>query len=170
MPRRTVLTAVVVLALVTSVTAAAVASPPTPRNFVAQLSGDQEAEPVDTSARGVATFQLDRSGDALHFRLIVANIHDVLAAHIHLEASNGPVVVWLHTPAGQPELLEGRQGGPIATGTITSADLVGPLAGADLDALLAQILAGEAWVNVHTVEHPGGEIAGPINRPRGHIG
>jgi hypothetical protein len=158
----------IALTLVVALATAVMAAPP--RNFAAPLSGEQEAVPVDTNATGVATFRLSADGQELSYRLNVANIHDVLMAHIHLEASNGPVVVWLYPEEGQaPELIPGRFGGTLATGTITSGDLIGPLAGASVDDLVTEIISGNAYVNVHTVEHPGGEIAGQINRPRGHV-
>ena len=61
----------------------------------------------------------------------------------------------------------------IATGTITAADLVGPLAGQSLSELVEAIEAGDAYVNVHTNDGgpvtdepgdiPGGEIRGQID-------
>lgn len=164
-----IITATLVLAL--ALPLAAAAAQQAPRNFVAPLSGDQEVEPVDTNATGVAHFQLSRNGDGLSFRLNVANIAAPTMAHIHLEDPSGPVVAWLH-PAGPPPDPDppARFNGTLATGTLTGADLVGPLAGEALADLVDEILAGNAFVNVHTAAHPGGEIAGQISRPRGHIG
>jgi CHRD domain len=48
----------------------------------------------------------------------------------------------------------------LAKGAITSADLLGPLEGAMLSDLIDEIEAGNTYVNVHTVEHPDGEIRG----------
>jgi hypothetical protein len=53
--------------------------------------------------------------------------------------------------------------GVLARGTITEADLVGPLAGQPLSALVEAIRSGNAYVNVHTVDHPAGEIRGQLN-------
>jgi hypothetical protein len=169
MHRRPLVVTLLAAALILAFASAVLAAPP--RNFVAPLSGDQEAVPVDTDARGVAHFQLRRDGTALDYRLNVANIHDVTMAHIHLDASNGPVVAWLYpVGGGGPETKEGRVSGTLATGTLTADDLVNALAGHDLDALIEEIVAGNAYVNVHTLANPGGEIAGAINRPRGHTG
>jgi hypothetical protein len=52
--------------------------------------------------------------------------------------------------------------GLLAEGTITAADLVGPLAGMSIDDLLAEMRAGNAYVNVHSEANPGGEIRGQI--------
>jgi hypothetical protein len=137
---------------------------PAPRNFVAPLEGAQEVPPVDTRARGMAHFQLSRDGSEVSYRLIVANIEDVLMAHIHLAPAgvNGPVVVWLYPDTPPPQLIEGRFSGVLATGTFDASDLVGPLAGADLEDLLDAMAAEGTYVNVHTADNPPGEIRGQI--------
>jgi hypothetical protein len=98
MRRMLVLVAMLMLAL------AAPASPALGGdNFVATLSGDQEVPARDTQAVGVATFKLREDGAALLFKLNVANIDNVVAAHIHCGAVgvNGPVGVTLFGgPAG----------------------------------------------------------------------
>ena len=140
-------------------------------NFVATLSGDQEVPARDTQARGVATFKLRDDGTALAFKLNVANIDNVFAAHIHCGAVgvNGPVGVTLFmgAPAG------GAVNGTLAQGTITAPD-VGNLCGwVDLAAVLAAMDSGATYVNVHTDDgvappntgpgdFPGGEIRGQI--------
>ena len=52
--------------------------------------------------------------------------------------------------------------GNLAIGTLTAADLIGPLSGLTLSDLLAEIEAGNTYVNVHTQAHPTGEIRGQI--------
>ena len=136
------------------------------RNFRTHLSGENEVPPVETDARGQATFHLDKTGEELSYKLIVANIEDVTMTHIHLGGpdENGPVVVWLYPEDGPPPaLIEGRFDGVLAEGTITDADLVGELDGASLDDLVAEIRDGNTYVNVHTVAHPAGEIRGQIH-------
>ncbi len=134
------------------------------RTFVAPQSGAQEVPSVETRARGQTVLQLSWDGTELSYRLSVANLFDVTQAHIHLAqpGANGPVVVWLY-PSGPPaQLIPGRSSGILATGVITASDLVGPLAGAPLDDLIEHISTGNAYVNVHTVAHPPGEIRGQI--------
>ncbi len=136
-----------------------------PRNFRAHLSGGEEVPAVDTRAQGQAIFQLSADGTELSYKLIAANIHDILMAHIHLAPAgqNGPVVAWLYPSAPPPQLIPGRFQGVLAEGVITDADLVGPLAGATLADLVAEIEAGNTYVNVHTTTNPGGEIRGQIH-------
>lgn len=134
------------------------------RNFRTHLSGDQEVPPVDTKAQGQAIFKLSKDGETLHYKLIVANIENVLMAHLHLAppGTNGGVVVWLYPDGPPPQLIEGRSNGPLAEGEITADDLVGSLAGSTLAALIEAINNNEIYVNVHTTQHGGGEIRGDI--------
>lgn len=140
--------------------------------YTARLSAAQEVPTNESKARGAAVFQLSADGTELRYRLIVANIDNVVASHIHLapEGVNGPVVAFLYgtAPAGG-----GAVNGVLTTGTITAADLIGPLAGQPLSALTAAIEAGTAYVNVHTNDgvapgntgpgdFPGGEIRGQV--------
>ncbi len=141
-------------------------------NFVAPLEAEQEVPPTDSNAVGVATFQLSADGTELSFSLVVANIENVVASHIHIapESVNGPVVAFLY---GNAPPGGGRTNGVLATGTITAASLIGPMAGHPLSDLIAEMQAGNAYVNVHTNDgvappntgpgdFPGGEIRGQI--------
>jgi hypothetical protein len=133
-------------------------------SFVATLSGEDAG--AETRGRGVATFRMNDDG-TMTYRLIVANIENVQMAHIHIAppGSNGPIAVWLY-PDGPPAvLIEGRVNGVLATGTIEDGDLMGPLAGMTVADLAGQIRTGQAYVNVHTVQYPGGEIRGQIDIP-----
>lgn len=142
------------------------------RNFGAHLSGSEEVPVRDTQATGQAVFQLSKDQEELRFKLIVANIENVVASHIHVgpAGTNGPVVAFLFgpVPAGG-----GGVNGVLSTGTITSDDLVGPLAGMELADLVDEMRSGNTYVNVHTDDgvaptdtgpgdFPGGEIRGQI--------
>lgn len=140
-------------------------------NFVAVLSGEQEVPANDSAARGQAKLQLSADGTELDYRLIVANIENVTQAHIHCAAAgvNGPVVAFLY-PAGPPaELIPGRTDGILAEGTITGADVIArpdspecPGGVSGFSDLLNKIRSGQAYVNVHTSQFPGGEIRGQL--------
>ncbi len=127
---------------------------------MAVLKGKNQVPPVETPAQGVFLATLSPDGSQLTFKLHVANIEEVTASHIHVGASdtNGPVVAFLFST----ESPTGRVDGPLSTGTITAANLVGPLHGESLSALIDAINNGEAYVNVHTTANPGGEIRGQI--------
>lgn len=128
--------------------------------WAAPLSGSEEVPPVDLNGTGVAKFKLSKDGDSISYKLNVANIDNVIASHIHLAPAgqNGSVVAFLFGPAPGGVNVNGT----LAEGTITAADLVGPLSGASLDDLVAAMESGGAYVNVHTVVNPGGEIRGQI--------
>ena len=162
--RRTIL---LIAMLVLALAPAAVAGD----NFVATLSGGEEVPARDTQAVGVATFKLSDDGASLEVKLNVANIENVVAAHIHCGAVgvNGPVGVTLFgaAPAG------GSVNGTLAEGTITAPDPGNACGWTDLAAVLAAIESGATYVNVHTNDgvappntgpgdFPGGEIRGQI--------
>ncbi|WP_218916406.1 CHRD domain-containing protein [Calidithermus chliarophilus] len=137
-------------------------------DFVAQLSGGEEVPANDSRARGNALFGLSADGSELHYKLIVANIENVVASHIHLApaGANGPVVAFLYGPAAPGG---GRSDGVLAEGTITAANLVGPLAGHPLSDLIAAMEAGNAYVNVHTNDGVAPPNTGPGDIPSGEV-
>ncbi|HEX9898895.1 MAG TPA: CHRD domain-containing protein, partial [Candidatus Methylomirabilis sp.] len=73
------------------------ATPPT-GNFVAHCTGGQEVPPVVTPGQGQAKFQFSADGSELSYRLLVTNLEDIVAAHIHIAPAgeNGPVVAFLY--------------------------------------------------------------------------
>jgi len=131
------------------------------KTFVAACSGDEEVPPVDTTATGTGVFKLRKGGSELRYKLTVANIEDVVAAHIHYEVTgeNGPVVAGLFD---DPEEGEGRTQGVLAEGTIADEDLVGPLEDGTVSDLVDEIHAGNTYVNVHTEANLAGEMRGQI--------
>jgi hypothetical protein len=118
------------------------------RNWSDHANGSQEVPPRDTKGQAQAIFHLSKDGDSLAYKLIASNIDNVFMSHIHMEApgANGPIVVWLY-PSTAPvpgPFGAGRTNGVLAEGTITAANLVGPLAGHPL------------------ADFPGGEIRADI--------
>ena len=160
----------VILAALTVIPTAQLADAEVPdaREFVAHLDGRQEVPVRPTHAAGEAVFQLSADKTALSYQLIVANIENVVAAHIHLGAPgvNGPVVAFL---AGNFPPGGGRVNGIIGAGIITSADLVGPLAGMNLSDLVTAMRAGGTYANVHTNDGVGLVNTGPGDFPGGEI-
>lgn len=148
------------LALVVATTAALAAT----RNFRTHLAGEFEVPVRDTQAQGQAIFQLNKDGNELHYKLIVANIENVLQAHIHMAPAgqNGMIVAWLYPSAPPAQLIPGRFQGVLGEGIITEANLVGPLAGHPFSELIDAIESGNAYVNVHTTQFPPGEIRGNL--------
>ena len=140
--------------------AASLAQAGTLKHPKAHLSGASEVPPVETRAQGEVQFRLNEEGTELSYTLVVSNLWDVVAAHIHsgTVGVNGPVVVLLF---GGPTTT-GRTNGILAEGTITAVDLTGPLSGMTMDDLLELINSGGAYVNVHTVANPSGEIRGQL--------
>jgi hypothetical protein len=143
------------------------------KNFGTHLHGRQEVPVRQTHAQGQATFQTNENRTELSYKLNVANIENVFQAHIHMgpRGSNGPIVAWLY-PSTAPvpgPLGGGRIQGRIADGTITAANLVGPLAGQPLSALIDAIEAGNTYVNVHTNDGVDPTNTGPGDFPGGEI-
>jgi hypothetical protein len=150
-------------------TSAALASSADSKNFVATLSGAEEAPiPRETLARGTAIFQLSDDGATLSYRLIVANIENVTAAHIHCGAVgvSGPVGVNLFT-GGVPG--SGRVDGVLASNDITAPNSPNSCGWTTLDDVVAAMLSGNAYVNVHTNDGMGDPNTGPGDFPGGEI-
>jgi len=132
-----------------------------PTNFRAHLSGAQEVPAVDTNATGQAVFQLNSDGTGLKYKLIVANIENVVGSHVHCAAvgANGPVGVTLFM--GSPD--SGRADGVLPQGTIAAPNPGNACGWADLNDVVSAIQSGDTYVNVHTPAAPGGEIRGQIH-------
>lgn len=128
--------------------------------FVANLNGRGETKAVKTEATGRTLLELSRDGAELRFKMTVKNLDSPMAAHIHLGTSgqDGPPVAMLW--AGPQK--KGVFTGTLAEGTITARDLMSDLKGKDLSALVDDIRAGKAYVNIHTAANPSGEIRGQV--------
>jgi aldose sugar dehydrogenase len=128
--------------------------------FGAALTGNQEVPPVSTDAAAAAEFKLNSNG-TLDFQLTAKKrIAQATQAHIHLGArgQNGPIVAFLFHPASSENF---RSGDTIAKGTLTDADVIAQTGfEATIANLVARMRQGRAYVNLHTTEHPAGEIRG----------
>jgi CHRD domain len=140
--------------------------------FKAHLTGDQAVPARVTQANGQAHFAVSPDQAQVEFRVTVANIENVVAAHIYLGAPGeaGTIVATLYGPVAP---AGGKKTGVLASGTITASNLVGSLAGRPMADLIAAMKAGNTFVNVITDdgqgspdERPGdfttGEIRGQI--------
>ena len=134
-------------------------------SFGAGLSGRNEVPRVSTEATGrvVFTFFMDHGELGLDYKLYVKHIRDVTAAHIHLAGvgKNGPPVAVLFNGPEKKGLFSGL----LAHGRVTASDLLGPLQGKTLADLMHRIVHDDTYVNVHTAEHPAGEIRGQLRCP-----
>ena len=160
------ITLIIVLTMLVT-TSIAYARSAASQNFAAPLSGGEEVPARDTNARGVATFKLSDDGTELGYKVNVANIENVFAAHIHCGAVgvSGPigVTLFMGTPGG------GRIDGTLAEGTITAPDPGNSCGWADLAAVVAALNSGNTYVNVHTNDGVAPPNTGPGDFPGGEI-
>jgi hypothetical protein len=115
----------------------------------------------------VATFKLREDGTALLYKINVANIDNVAAAHIHCAAAgvNGSVGVTLFSGPAAGGVVNGT----LAEGTITAADAGNGCAWTDLASVVAAIQSGNTYVNVHTNDGVAPPNTGPGDFPGGEI-
>lgn len=137
------------------------------RTFSAELEGFQEVPVISSTGSGEFELRISSDESAIEFELSYENLEGTttLAAHIHpgQRSVNGGVSVFLCGGGGRPPCTPGSG---TFTGTITAADVIGPvpqgIAPGELAELVAAMREGVTYVNVHTNKHPGGEIRGQI--------
>src|SRR3989449_1706453 len=154
---RTIGLAVLAMALVTAAFAVTVARADdgAGTQWNAVLAGiNERPTPRDTQARGVAIFELSADGESMHYKVIAANINNVIMAHIHLGDANtaGPVIVWLYPIGGPPPAAPGggRVKGILAPGAFQPAEFGGPTAGQTNKRPGVKLTPGNAPVNNYT--------------------
>jgi DNA-binding beta-propeller fold protein YncE len=134
-----------------------------PIELVSTLNGNFEVPPVITSATGSASFELSADRTRLRYTVDVSGIDpsEILQAHLHVAplGVNGPVVLFL---TGAPPITLPLQGELSAADLIPNAD-VGVI---NFDDFVERLLAGDVYVNVHTLDHPNGEIRGQVAAPQ----
>jgi hypothetical protein len=128
--------------------------------LTADLDGANEvdAAAVETDATGSAVVTVHPDG-TITYVLVVADIIDVTAAHIHIGYADetGDVLAPLYANPGTPT---GEFNGILSEGMIEAGDLP---EGVTLAELLGALMTGRTYVNVHTDAHPAGEIRGQLN-------
>ena len=129
--------------------------------FKAILSGDQEVPPVDTQSTGRVKITVSDDLSSATFSLTVNDGTRVQQSHIHCAPAgvNGPVVVWLAGLRAEGWDIDGEW---VSNATFTDSNVIDPTCGTTVADLVANMQAGNAYANVHTIAHPGGEIRGQI--------
>lgn len=132
-------------------------------NFRVVLSGDNEVPPVATDTSGVALLHVDWARSEIRFDLDIANADGILGfagAHFHCAPAgvNGPVVAFL-AGATNPPGLDGRVR---ISATLNDGSIILDTCGATIAELVDAMLAGDVYINVHSIANPGGEIRGQI--------
>ena len=130
--------------------------------YDAPLSGQDEVPAVQTSATGQGEFTVPANG-TMKYRVNVTGITNASAAHIHMAKAgeNGDIIAdLLNTPTSKDK---DTAYGMIFRGNLSDSSLKGPMQGKTLDDLAAAMDSGDVYVNVHTAEHPDGEIRGQIS-------
>ena len=119
--------------------------------FEATLGPENEVPPRNSGASGVSRMTFD--GTTVTFIVVVSNLNNATLSHIHSGAAgtNGPVRVDFFLGP-----VTSIQQGTLAQGSFTAADV----RGIEFGALLDEMRAGNAYVNVHSQQFPAGEIRG----------
>jgi CHRD domain len=133
---------------------------PAVEQYTATLSGAAERpNAVTTNATGTATFTV--GSGTVDFTITTQNIAGATAAHIHGPADASQAVGVLVTlfSAAAPGINVSN--GTLSTGTFPSAQFT-IKTGVTVDSVLSLLRSGNAYVNVHTVANPAGEIRGQL--------
>ncbi len=137
----------------------------------ASLSGYQEVPAVSTLASGSFRATIDEAAGTIQWQLSYSDLQaDAQQSHIHFgqHSVNGGVSAFFCSNLGNGPA--GTQACPARSaelsGVISSTAIVGPAAQGisptEFAELVAAIRSGVAYVNVHSVLFPGGEIRGQV--------
>jgi hypothetical protein len=123
-----------------------------PVSFSVPLSGGEQVPPVKTSGSGTAELTYDPSTRVVTWSIAYSDLSSpATMAHFHGPAApgaNAGVTLWLS-----------KQGVPPSSPIRGEATLS--------PAQAEQFVAGQWYVNVHTKDHPAGEIRGQVRPPKG---
>ena len=119
----------------------------------AQLTGAEQTPPVMTKGKGTASLTWDASTRILTWHINYSGLSaPVTMSHFHNGANGakcgGPVVIWLT-----------KKGEPVKSPITGKATLTPEQA--------QQFEAGDWYINLHSKDHPGGEICGQVMPPKG---
>jgi hypothetical protein len=147
---------VILVALVAALATASAAYAQDELKFEADLSGAAE-RPILVMTEGVGDAKFESDGTSVDFELKWDDLSTpAFAAHIHCGGPDqaGPVGVTLFAA---PMDTEGE-----VQGTFTTPDAGNACGWEDLADVLDAMMAGNAYVNVHTTLNRGGEIRGQV--------
>jgi hypothetical protein len=139
--------------------------------YTAKLTGSEHVpEAIKTDATGDLELVVSADGRKVRYVVTVKDLLNPAAADMHLgpAGANGPLVVKLF-PARGAAPKKGPFSGVLAEGTFNASDLIGPLAGADLEELLEQVRTGNAYINVHSNDGLDPPNSGPGDYRLGEI-
>ena len=139
--------------------------------FEATLTGAaQLPEPTTSKATGELTLTVRDGEKKIAYTLSVTDLQNAYSSELHLggPATNGPGVVKLF-PARGATAKKGPFTGVLVEGTITAADLIGPMLGSPLSDLVYELRDGKTYVNIHTSDGVNPQDAGPGNYRSGEI-
>ena len=141
------------------------------RKFKTNLSGDEEVPPVDTTTTGKFKIKFNSTDTEAKFKLTVKRGVEITQAHLHCNEAgeNGPIVVFLFgmVPGGFDV------NGKLAKFTLTDENITARGTGVDCEPIIGfpitnlselrqAIEDGDIYVNVHSVDNPGGEVRGQL--------
>lgn len=126
--------------------------------YQAKLDGDSVVPPVNTTAAGKAYFIIDNH--KLWWKLNVTGIADPTMAHIHMakKGVNGTIVADLFNRSS----FENTTGRMIIRGDVYPPELQGPMKSKTLTDLESVMKARGLSIDLHTKNHPDGELRGTI--------
>lgn len=154
--------AAIALVLLPGATNVGASAPAT--HFVAHLTGAQEVPPTNSTGKGTLDIRLVSNGTKLRFKLTSNGVSQITQSHIHIGAPgvNGPVTVFF---VAQPPAPWGSVTGDNfeVGGVRTAGDVHLPSNPSFTFAdLVAALRSGNAYANIHSPAHLGGEIRGVI--------
>lgn len=137
--------------------------------YTATLDGKNEVPSVISEAEGTADFWLSEDSMSMKYKIKVHHLQNVTMAHLHLgvEGQNGDHIAWLYPPQPPAKEKPGLTNGTLVEGTLTDADLIDKMQGKTIKDLIWKINEDSIYVNVHTVQHPDGEIRGLVVKSEG---
>lgn len=138
----------------------------------ARLEPRNEVPAVSSPASGRLRATIDEAAETIDYELTFEGLQaNIVQSHIHFAQPNvnGGIVVWLCGTAATPAAPAGTQTCPQSgtiTGTIRPANIITVttqgIATGEFAELVKAIRSGLTYVNIHTVQSPGGELRGQL--------